>query len=59
MVKRTTARGCAPPENFLNLEALRLLLRRCLHEPIYAAWKPDNSSHVTISTLSTHCIVQH
>ena len=46
MVKRTTARGCAPPENFWNLEALRLLLRPFLHEPIYAAWKPDNRVHM-------------
>ena len=46
MVKRTTAKGCALPENFWNLEALRLLLRPFLHEPIYASWKPDNRVHM-------------
>ena len=54
MVKHTTARGCAPLENFWNLEALRLLLRPFLHEPIYAAWKPDNRVHK--SFFFSHCL---
>ena len=70
--KHATARGLghAPPlpppppsspENFWNLEIMRLLLLEpFLVKTMHAFWWPDNRLlHTRISTFSAHCAIQH
>ena len=51
--------GMLPQKRFWNLEAMILLLR-LFWSQYYASRRLDNRvSHVWVSTLSTHCVVQH